>query len=110
MFWSTNSRNSFSFNRLPLKTAYAWRGPESTRRVTMSYMKTSTITIRLDDALERELDQACARTGRTRSDLARDALRRQLALLRFERVRRRVLPLAESQGYLTDDDVFRDVS
>jgi len=80
------------------------------RCVTMSYMKTSTITIRLDDALGRELDQACARTGRTRSDLARDALRRQLALLRFERVRRRVLPLAESQGYLTDDDVFRDVS
>lgn len=63
-----------------------------------------------DDALERELDQACARTGRTRSDLARDALRRQLALVRFEHVRRRVLPLAESQGYLTDDDVFRDVS
>ena len=86
--------------------AHAWM----TRCVTMSYMKTSTITIRLDDALGRELDQACARTGRTRSDLARDALRRQLALLRFERVRRRVLPLAESQGYLTDDDVFRDVS
>ena len=79
-------------------------------RVTMSYMKTSTITIRLDDALGRELDQACARTGRTRSELARDALRRQLALLRFERLRKRTLPLAESRGYLTDDDVFRDVS
>ena len=78
--------------------------------VTMSYMKTSTITIRLDDALGRELDQACARTGRTRSELARDALRRQLALLRFERLRRRTLPLAESQGYLTDEDIFRDVS
>jgi len=76
----------------------------------MSYMKTSTLTIRLDDALERELDQACARTGRTRSELARDALRRQLALLRFERLRKRTLPFAESQGYLTDEDVFRDVS
>ncbi len=81
-----------------------------TARVTLSYMKSSTITIRLDEALGRELDQACARTGRTRSDLAREALRRQLALLRFERLRRRVLPLAESQGYLTDEDVFRDVS
>lgn len=78
--------------------------------VTVSYVKSSTITIRLDEQLERELDLACARTGRTRSDLARDALRRQLALLRFERLRKRVLPLAESQGYLTDDDVFRDVS
>lgn len=76
----------------------------------MSYMKSSTITIRLDDQLERELDRACARTGRTRSDLARDALRRQLALLRFERLRNRALPLAEAQGLLTDEDVFRDVS
>ena len=73
-------------------------------------MKTSTITIRLDAALGRELDQACARTGRTRSELARDALRRQLALLRFERLRKRTLPLAESQGYLIDEDIFRDVS
>jgi predicted transcriptional regulator len=73
-------------------------------------MKTSTITIRLDDALGRELDQACARTGRTRSEIARDALRRQLALLRFERLRKRTLPLAEARGYLTDEDVFRDVS
>ena len=78
--------------------------------VTVSYVKSSTITIRLDDELGRELDRACARTGRTRSDLARDALRRQLALLRFERLRKRTLPFAESQGYLTDEDVFRDVS
>ena len=96
----------------PPARAFALRSGRAAdgRCVTLSYMKTSTITIRLDDALERQLDQACARTGRTRSDLARDALRRQLALLRFERLRRRVLPLAESQGYLTDDDVFRDVS
>jgi predicted transcriptional regulator len=76
----------------------------------MSYVKSSTLTIRLDRKLERELDKACERTGRTRSDLARDALRRQLALLRFERLRKQVLPLAEAQGYLTDEDVFRDVS
>jgi predicted transcriptional regulator len=75
----------------------------------MSYVKTST-TIRLDQALERELDRACERTGRTGSELARDALRRELALLRFERLRRSALPFAEAQGYLTDDDIFRDVS
>ena len=73
-------------------------------------MKSATITIRLDETLERELDRACAETGRTRSDLARDALRRQLALLRFERLRGKLLPLAEARGYLTDDDVFRELS
>ena len=75
----------------------------------MSYMR-PTLTIRLDEKLERELDRACAETGRTRSDLARAALRRQLSLLRFERLRRKVLPFAEASGYLTDEDVFRDVS
>ena len=71
----------------------------------MSYMKT-TITIRLEEDLQRELDQLAADTGRTRSDIARDALRRQLALLRFQRVRNKVLPFAEARGLLTDEDVF----
>jgi predicted transcriptional regulator len=73
-------------------------------------MRSSTITIRLDEKLDRELARVCAQTGRTRSDLARDALRRQIALLRFERLRAKVLPFAEARGYLTDDDVFRELS
>jgi hypothetical protein len=40
----------------------------------------------------------------------REALRRQLSLLRFEQLRRQVLPFAEARGYLTDEDVARDVS
>ena len=85
------------------------RLPVSTRCVTLSYVK-GTITIRLERDLERELDRACKQTGRSRSDLVRDALRRQLALLRFRRLRSKVMPLAEVQGYVTDEDVFRDVS
>ncbi|HEX9670811.1 MAG TPA: ribbon-helix-helix protein, CopG family [Thermoanaerobaculia bacterium] len=68
------------------------------------------LTIRLDEDLERLLDRLCAETGRTRSDVVRDALRRQLGLLRFEQLRRQVMPFAEARGYLTDEDVFRDVS
>jgi metal-responsive CopG/Arc/MetJ family transcriptional regulator len=69
-----------------------------------------TITIRLEKALERELDRACKQTGRSRSDVVRDALRRQLALLRFRRLRGKVMRLAEGRGYVTDEDAFRDVS
>lgn len=68
------------------------------------------LTIRLDEELERLLDRLCEETGRTRSDVVRDALRRQLGLLRFEQLRRQVMPFAEARGYLTDEDVFRDVS
>ncbi|HET8655123.1 MAG TPA: ribbon-helix-helix protein, CopG family [Longimicrobiaceae bacterium] len=68
------------------------------------------LTIRLDEALERRLDAVCERSGRTRSEIVREALRRQLALLQFEQLRERVLPFAEAAGYLTDEDVFRAVS
>jgi len=68
------------------------------------------VTIRLDSKLHRELDEVCEQLGRTRSEVVRDALRRQLSLMRFERTRRRLTPYAEARGYLTDEDVFRDVS
>jgi Arc/MetJ-type ribon-helix-helix transcriptional regulator len=70
----------------------------------------TSITIRLDPELEEELDRAAERSGRSRSDVVRDALRRQLALSRFDDLRRRIMPLAEARGYLTDEDIFRDVS
>ena len=73
-------------------------------------MKTAVLTIRLDPALERQLRRVARRTGRSRSDVARDALRRQLAVAQFDDLRRRVMPLAEARGYLTDEDVFRDIS
>ncbi|MGQ0428740.1 MAG: YlcI/YnfO family protein [Gammaproteobacteria bacterium] len=73
-------------------------------------MKSSLITIRLDPALERQLSREAKRSGRSRSELVRDALRRQLALAQLEDLRRRIMPLAEARGYLTDEDVFRDVS
>ncbi len=76
----------------------------------MSYMKDASVTIRLDAKLQRDLDRLSRQLGRSRSDLVRDAVRRQLALLRFEQARRTLLPLAEAQGVLTDEDVFARVS
>jgi len=68
------------------------------------------VTIRLNPELERMLDGICRETGRTRSDVIREALRRQLSLLRFEQLRKKAMPFAEARGYLTDEDVARDVS
>jgi predicted transcriptional regulator len=68
------------------------------------------VTVRLGPELERQLDRVSRELGRTRSEIVRDALRRQLAVLRFEKVRRQLMPFAEARGYLTDEDVSRDVS
>jgi predicted transcriptional regulator len=73
-------------------------------------MKTSTVTIRLDRQTERALAAVCKRAGTSRSEFVRQALRRQLALARFDALRNQVLPAAERAGYLTDEDVSRDVS
>ena len=52
------------------------------------------------------LEAACAETGRSRGEIVRDALRRELQLLRFERLRRQALPYGQAAGWLTDVDVF----
>lgn len=70
----------------------------------------TTITIRIDRKLQRQLDSLCRKLGLTRSELVREALRRQLSLLRFEQLRRQSMPFAEARGYLIDEDVFRDLS
>jgi predicted transcriptional regulator len=68
------------------------------------------VTIRLDQDLERTLDKFCRRSKRKRSDVVRDALRRQLALMTFEQLRHKAMPFAEARGFLTDEDVFKAVS
>lgn len=69
-----------------------------------------TLTIRLDDKLDRELARLAKQTGRTKSEVAREALRRQLLVQRFRSLRQELMPYAEAAGWLTDEDVFRDVS
>jgi predicted transcriptional regulator len=73
-------------------------------------MKRSTLTIRLDKDLANLLTEASRRSGRNRSEVAREALRRQLRISQFEALRRKIMPFAEARGYLTDEDVFADVS
>lgn len=76
----------------------------------MWYMKTGTLTIRLDKDLDDLLTEASRQSGKNRSEIAREALRRQLRVSQLDALRRRMMPFAEARGYLTDEDVFTDVS
>jgi predicted transcriptional regulator len=76
----------------------------------MFYMKTAILTIRLDKELDELLSKASRRTGKNRSEIAREALRRQIRLETFEELRRRIMPFAEARGYLTDEDIFAKIS
>jgi len=67
----------------------------------------TTLTIRLDPNLEKDLDRLAKSSGRTKSEIAREALRRQVAVARFRALRKTTLPFAQAQGLLTDEDVLR---
>ena len=73
-------------------------------------MKTSTLTIRIGRKLDRRLDRAARKSGRSRSAIVREALERRLAMDQLAELRSRITPFAEARGYLTDEDVFRDIS
>ena len=73
-------------------------------------MKKSTLTIRLDSDLENLLAKASKRAGVSRSELARQALRRQLRISQFDALRERIMPFAEARGFLTDEDVFNEIT
>jgi predicted transcriptional regulator len=70
----------------------------------------ATLTIRLDDKLERELNRLAKRQRKTKSELARDLLRRHLLIRQLDDIRDRLRPYAEAAGKLTDEDFFRDIS
>jgi len=67
----------------------------------------ATITLRVPDELEEALERQSTAVGVSKSDLAREALRRFLAVSEFERLRAKLVRRAQSQGVHTDDDVFR---
>ena len=69
-----------------------------------------TITIRLPEKLQRDLEKIVKTEKASKSDVIRDALERYVALKRFQQLRKRVLPFAEAEGLITDEDIFKAVS
>lgn len=69
-----------------------------------------TLTIRISNELKKELEEISNTEHKPISDLVRDSLRRYIAIQRFRKTRTMVLPFAEAQGILTDEDVFKVIS
>jgi predicted transcriptional regulator len=67
----------------------------------------STLTLRVPDELDRALDAQSAALGISKSDLAREALRRYLQVAELRALRRKLVPRAQALGINTDEDVFR---
>jgi len=69
-----------------------------------------TITIRLPEKLQKELNEVVKAEKTSKSEVIRDAIERYLAIKRFHQLRRKTLPFAEAQGLITDEDIFKAIS
>ena len=69
-----------------------------------------TLTIRLDDKLERELNRLAKTQHKSKSEIARELLRRHILARQIDEIRNKLRPYAEAAGYLTDEDFFRNIS
>ncbi len=67
----------------------------------------STLTLRMPDDLDRALERQSAAMGISKSDLAREALKRYLRVAEFRTLRTRLVARAQAGGIDTDEDVFK---
>lgn len=68
------------------------------------------LTVRLSDEEAAALDRLAQATGRSRSVLVRDALRHQALRETLRLLHEDLSPQARAVGWLTEDDILRDVS
>lgn len=70
----------------------------------------TTVTVRITDQEAQTLDSLCTTTGKSRSEVVRDALRGFSLRESLRQSQAQLAPLARAAGWLTEDDILRDVS
>ena len=70
----------------------------------------TTLTISLPKEISRQLALLVKRTGKSRSQVVQDALRRQIAVERFQNLREKLVPKGAKAGFVSDEDVFKAIS
>ncbi len=70
----------------------------------------ATLTLRIPDELDRELDRQSAAAQQSKGELACAALQRYLRVGKLHSVREQAVPEATAQGIRSDDDVFRKLA
>lgn len=70
----------------------------------------STLTLRIPDELKKQLEALSRQKQRPSSELVRESLRQYLVVEQLKALRHMSVPLAEAQGFVTDEDVFQAIS
>lgn len=70
----------------------------------------NTLTVGLPEDLKTQLDALSRERRQPADELVLESIRRYLATERLKAMRRVTVPIAEAQGFLTDEDIFSVVS
>ena len=70
----------------------------------------TTLTVRISANEAQTLDGLCASTGKSRSEVVRDALRAYRLREVLRQSQAQLAPLARASGWLTEEDILQDVS
>jgi metal-responsive CopG/Arc/MetJ family transcriptional regulator len=69
-----------------------------------------TLTIRISAQEAQALDGLCATTGKSRSEVVREALRGYCLRESLRQSQAQLAPLSHSSGWLVEDDILKGVS
>jgi len=78
--------------------------------VVLQCLTMNTLTIRLPEELRADLQMLSQEQNKPVSDIVRESIRRYVAVEKFRALRKKVLPFAEAQGLLSDEDIFKAIS
>ena len=70
----------------------------------------TTLTVRLSERESAALKRLSKNTGKSRSEIVREAIRNETFRARLTMLRAKLVPRARAAGWLTEDDIFREVS
>lgn len=68
------------------------------------------LTIRIPEDIRNDLEELSKAENIPISEIVRESIKKYITVQRFRRLRNKVLPFAEAQGLLTDDDIFKALS
>jgi predicted transcriptional regulator len=66
----------------------------------------TSLTVRISDKLEKQLEDACRERGISKSDVAREAIERDLRVQAWRKLREQFRPHLEKQRIFTEAGVF----
>ena len=87
-----------------------WQIPLTVAQGRVQCLTMNTLTIGLPDELRDDLEKLSEEQRKPVSDIVRESIRRYVAVEKFRSLRKKTLPFAEAQGYLTDEDIFNAIS